>query len=82
MQKFYMSVINMVYCTNDCGVISVPQMINIQCMTDLFDTVFHIQAAGAVRIGLVSDGKADLVCDVFNKAGWIVVDGGVKPHTT
>ena len=71
-----MTIINVVNRTDNSRVISVAQMIDIQSMADLIDAVFHIQTAGAVRISLVSDGKADLVCNVFNKAGWIVVDGG------
>ena len=75
MQKLHMTVINVVDRADDCRVVSVAQMIDIQRMTDLSDAVFHIQAAGAVRISLVSYGKADLICDVFNETGWIVVDG-------
>ena len=71
-----MTIINVVNRTDNSRVISVAQMIDIQSMADLIDAVFHIQTAGAVRISLVSDGKADLVCNVFNKTGWIVVDGG------
>jgi hypothetical protein len=29
------------------GVFAVAQMIDVQCVTDLSDAVFHIQAAGA-----------------------------------
>ena len=70
-----MTVINVVDRADNRRVISVAQMINVQCVTDLFDTVFHIQAAGAVRIRLVSDGKTDLICDVLNEAGRIMVNG-------
>ena len=70
-----MTIINVVNRTDNSRVISVAQMIDIQSMADLFDAVFHIQTAGAIRIGFVSDGKTDLICDVFNKTGWIVVNG-------
>ena len=74
-QKLHMPVIDVVNRADDRRVVSVAQMVNVQGMTDLFDAVFHIQAAGAIRIGFVSDGKTDLICDVFDKAGWIVVNG-------
>jgi hypothetical protein len=54
-----MTIINVVNRTDNSRVISVAQMIDIQRMADLIDAVFHIQTAGAVRISLVSDGKAD-----------------------
>ena len=62
-----MTIINVVNRTDNSRVISVAQMIDIQRMTDLSDAVFHIQAAAAVKISLVSYGKADLICDVFNE---------------
>ena len=70
-----MPVINMVEGADNCRVISMAQMIDIQCVADLLDAVLNIQAGSAVGIYLISDGKLDLICDVFDKSGWIVVDG-------
>ena len=70
-----MPVINMVDGADNCRIISMSQMIDIQCAADLLDAVLNIQAGSAVGICLISDGKLDLIRDVFDKSGWIVMDG-------
>ena len=70
-----MSIINMVNGADNCRVISMAQMIDIQCVADLLYAVLNIQAGSAVGICLISDGKLDLIRDVFDKSGWIVMDG-------
>jgi hypothetical protein len=47
MQKLHMTVVNVVDRADNGRVIPVAQVIDIQRVTDLSDTVFHIQAAGA-----------------------------------
>ena len=70
-----MPVINMVDGSDNCRIISMAQMIDIQCVADLLYAVLNIQAGSAVGICLISDGKLDLIRDVFDKSGWIVMDG-------
>ena len=47
-----MSVINMVDGSDNCRIISMAQMIDIQCVADLLDAVLNIQAGSAVGICL------------------------------
>ena len=74
MQKFHMSVVDVIDSSDHRGVVSMAKVIDVQRMTDLPDAVFHIQAGSAVRISLLSDRQLNLVRDVFDKAGRIVMD--------
>ena len=48
-----------------------------QALFDLLHTVPDVEAAGLVGVGLLSDGLLDLVRDVADIAGRLVVDGRI-----
>ncbi len=67
MQKLDFPTVNVVYRTDYRRVFPMPQVINIQCTTDLTDTMLHIQTSGAIRICFFSDRISDLVRNILDK---------------
>ena len=78
MKEFYMPVINVIHSPDHSRILTMTQVINIKRMADLFDAVLHIQAGRAIRISLFSDRQPDLIRDVFDEPGRIVMDGRIN----
>ena len=55
------------------GVFAVAQMIDVQCVADLFYTMLNIKAGSAIRVCFFSDRISDSISDILYKSRRIVM---------
>ena len=77
LQKFDTAVLDVIHRTDDPQACFLLDVMDAQALFDLLHTVPDVEAAGLVRVGLPSDGLLDLVRDVADIAGRLVVDGRI-----
>lgn len=73
MQKLDFTTVDVVYRTDNRRVFPVPQMIDVQCVADLFYTMLNIKTGGAIRICFFSDRISDSISDILYKSRRIVM---------